>query len=87
MSNIEIEKKDDNLVLKFDSSEDILVNTSKDIDLTDFVKRLSNFIDKGEVLDMKKITFDDPKLELIQDTIAEILERYNEITISKPDEE
>ena len=46
MSNIEIEKEDDNLVLKFDSSEDILVNTSKDIDLTDFVKRLSNFIDK-----------------------------------------
>lgn len=87
MCNILIEKDDNNLVLKFGSSEDILINTSKDIDLTDFVKRLSVFIDKDKVLDLNKMTFDDPKLELIQDTLVEIIDVYNEIISSKSYEE
>ncbi|MBU1640106.1 MAG: hypothetical protein KKG53_06445 [Proteobacteria bacterium] len=69
---------DNSLILAFNTGEKIKILTTGDVDLSEYVTKLTHLIDKKIKLDFTKHTFDDSKFNLIQDTIEKITGSFNE---------
>lgn len=85
MDNIAINTSiDDNvMIITFDSGEEIKIETDGDVDLSEYVSKLTFFIDKKPKLSFIKQTFGDPKLNLIQETIENITASFNESIVDE----
>jgi hypothetical protein len=75
--------EDNNMILNFNSDEEIKVLTSGDVDLTEFVTKLTCLIDKKPQISFTKYAFENPKFNLIQETIEKITVSFNESTNSE----
>ena len=73
--------EDDIIILSFSSGQEVRVVTSGDVDLSEYVKILTGFIDKKPKLSFATHETDDSKLNLIQDTIDNITKSFNESVI------
>lgn len=82
MSTLTMEFKydEDNnkIMLYFSDTEEIKIDTSGDVDLSEYVKKLTYIIEEKKILSFEKIEVVDPKIILIQDTIYDIKDSYNE---------
>jgi hypothetical protein len=77
--NIEIKiKEDHNMIISFSSDNKLQINVKEDIDLTEFVNRLYLTINEKRTFTLIKEKTVNPKMILIQSTIEEILNAYNE---------
>jgi len=76
---------DNNLILAFNSGEKIEILTTGDVDLSEYVTKLTHLLDKKTKISFTKVIFDDPKFNLIQDTIEKITGSFNE-TVANEDE-
>jgi hypothetical protein len=70
--------EDDIIILSFSSGEKVRVITSGDVDLSEYVKILTGFIDKKTKLSFATHQTGDSKLNLIQHTIDNITKSFNE---------
>ena len=62
----------------FDRDDIIKIDTIGDIDLTNYVNRLFSLINDGEKISIDKFESENLKINLVQNTIVEIAESYNE---------
>ena len=82
MENITINTSFDenyNLIIAFEAKDPIMIETAGDIDLTEYVKMLTQLIDKRPKLILSLQETENPKLELIQKTIYDITTSFNKI--------
>jgi hypothetical protein len=79
--DIELNKDNDDIILNFSNfdRDDIKIDTSTDIDLSEYVQQLTFFIQNNKEIVLKKFEAKDPKLQLIQQTIENITNSFNEI--------
>jgi len=73
--------ENDIIILSFSSGEEVRVLTSGDVDLSEYIKILTGFIDKKPKLSFATQQTDDSKLNLIQDTLDNITKSFNESVI------
>lgn len=69
---------DKNINLTFKPDEIIKIETSGDVDLSEYVKKLTILINEDVKLSLGKFEDDDSKLILIQQTIENITNSFNE---------
>lgn len=69
---------ENNMLLKIGSEDEIKIDTAGDIDLTEYVRKLTFLIDKRPKLVLNQLEIEDPKLQLIQVTINDIVTSFNE---------
>jgi hypothetical protein len=69
------------IILSFSSGEKVRVITSGDVDLSEYVKILTGFIDKKPKLSFATYQTVNSKLNLIQHTIDNITKSFNESVI------
>ena len=66
------------ITLEIAPDKNIKIDVSGDIDLTDFIKELTYLIPQKEKLTLKTIDLENQKIKLIQDTIDNIINSFNE---------
>lgn len=76
---------DNSMMLTFNPGEELKIITTGDVDLSGFVTTLTRLIDEKRKLSFTKNTFDDPKFNLIQDTIEKITDSFNETVANEDD--
>lgn len=62
----------------FNKEKTVEINTSGDVELTEFVKELTQLIKEDVELDFSGFECEDSKLLLIQNTIREIVKSFNQ---------
>jgi len=63
--------------IQFDLEDECIIKTEGDIDLTEFVAKLANIMDDNKEIEIEKVVIDNVKLNLIQNTIIDIVGSYN----------
>lgn len=62
----------------FSENKSVGINTSGDVELTEFVKELTQLIKEDVELEFKRFECEDQKLLLVQNTIGEIVKSFNQ---------
>ena len=70
--------QEENIILAFNTDEKIKIITTGDIDLSEYVKKLTFLINKNIKISLNKFKVEDSKLNLIQKTIEDITTSFNE---------
>ncbi|MBC2705138.1 hypothetical protein [Desulfobacula sp.] len=73
-----IDEENHYLKLNFEGNDEIKIGTSGDVDLSEYIKKLTHLIDNKKKIILDKPEFENPKLQLIQKTIDEITNSFNE---------
>jgi len=68
----------DNINIEFKGNSVMKIETAGDIDFTEFVKELTFLINNENILVLNKFECEEEKLTLIQQTIEEICNSFNE---------
>ncbi|MEN6328009.1 MAG: hypothetical protein ABFD18_17590 [Syntrophomonas sp.] len=76
--NLSINENENNIILKIGSEAEIKIETAGDIDLSEYVKRLTFLIGKKPKLILNQLDIEDPKLQLIYKTIEDITKSFND---------
>lgn len=90
METIEIDISIDdnnNIIISIGSEKNVMIDTSGDIELTEYVKELAFLIQKRPKLSFNKIEIEDPKINLIQETLDDITISFNESIIDSNESE
>lgn len=66
------------IILNFGENDEIKVDTKDDVDLSEYVSKLTYLIQERKSLELCEVEIEDPKIKLIQDTIYNIANSYNE---------
>lgn len=78
--------EDDDLCLAFEPGEEIKIKTAGDIDLSEYVEKLTFLIDKRPKIILNKAKTEKPKLKLVQKIINDIITSFNGIIEEQGDE-
>jgi hypothetical protein len=85
--SIKLEMVENDIINVIFSHEEIIkIGTNGDIDLTNYVNRLFRLINDCEKIRIDKIESDNLKINLVQNTIVEITESFNECIEDVEDE-
>ena len=77
--SIKLEMVENDIINVIFSRDDIIkIDTNGDIDLTNYVNRLFSLINSGEKISIDKFESENLKINLVQKTIVEIAESFNE---------
>lgn len=64
--------------IKFNENKAINIDTGGDIELTEFVRELTKLIDEDVELELQKHQNENPKIQLILDTIEKMVQSFNQ---------
>lgn len=74
--NLSIEENG-NIILKFGPEDSINIDISGDVDLSDYVSKLTFLIDQPVNLILNKFESEDAKINLVQNTLEDIANSFN----------
>ncbi|MGL1931805.1 MAG: hypothetical protein OCC45_08600 [Desulfotalea sp.] len=68
----------DELTISVPDKENVNINITDDVDLSGYVSTLTRLIDNNVQISLNKSESDDPKINLIQDTLENITKSFND---------